>query len=131
MFRPFKIFNNFKVHFDSPSLYTPISLATMGRGSKFQGPAPVGQSQKTPSTSAPAASVSNGSKSSKANGISDELRRAVLDLGGGEEDFELIEGVDDDEDDSAPVASGKSKSKEGDVSCLLCGWDSLVLLMVE
>ena len=86
----------------------------MGRGSKFKGPAPVG----APATSTNA-TVPTSSK--KYPGISDELRQAVLDMGGGEEDFELIDGVDDDEEAEAPVkASKKAQNPEVSLAFMVC-----------
>jgi ribosome biogenesis protein MAK21 len=47
--------------------------------------------------------------------ISDELRQAVMDLGGDDEDLNLIAGVeDDDEGDAAPVKpTGKAVNEVG------------------
>lgn len=69
---------------------------------------------KGPKPSAkPAAPKSKGGK------ISDELRQAVKDLGGDEEDIALIAGVDnDDEADDVPASKGGAKTDE--VSGLAC-----------
>lgn len=70
-------------------------------------------SKAATSTSAPLPSLDLKGKS-KSTGISDELRQAVADLGGDEEDIALIAGVDDDVDGtytaSAPGAMGNEVS---------------------
>lgn len=43
--------------------------------------------------------------------VSDELRQAVMDLGGNEEDLELIAGVDSDDEVDEPVSGAASASK--------------------
>ena len=86
----------------------------MGRGSKFKGPAAVGAAASTALGSN--ATATNGDNSGagpskkKHAGISDALRQAVLDLGGGEDDLDLIDGVDEDEDEPATKGE-KSKSQ--------------------
>lgn len=51
----------------------------------------------------------------KPSKVSDELRQAVKDLGGDEEDLELIAGVDsDDETEDAPKKSGKASDEVSD-----------------
>ena len=50
---------------------------------------------------------------SQTKGISDELRQAVKDLGGDEEDLKLIAGIDeDDESEGIPSIKGKSKASD-------------------
>ncbi len=41
-------------------------------------------------------------------GISDELRQAVVDLGGDEDDLDLIAGVDNDDGDEVTAGKGKA-----------------------
>lgn len=48
-------------------------------------------------------------KKSQSSKISDELRKAVKDLGGDEEDLELIEGIDEDDDEQSIPAVLKGK----------------------
>jgi len=48
-------------------------------------------------------------KKSQSSKISDELRKAVKDLGGDEEDLELIEGIDEDDDEPSIPAVVKGK----------------------
>ena len=62
--------------------------------------------------SAPAAEITSADRAGKHSKISDELRQAVQALGGDEEDLDLIEGVDDDEEDSPATKSTKPKGKE-------------------
>ncbi|KAK1923668.1 putative ribosome biogenesis protein [Papiliotrema laurentii] len=62
--------------------------------------------------SAPAAETTSADRAGKHSKISDELRQAVQALGGDEEDLDLIEGVDDDEEDSPATKSTKPKGKE-------------------
>jgi ribosome biogenesis protein MAK21 len=84
----------------------------MGRGSKFKGPSQVGAP-----TSSTAPAVNGSAKAherKKHAGISDALRQAVLDLGGGEDDLDLIDGID--EDDESPPAPKEDKTKSSDVS---------------
>lgn len=85
----------------------------MGRGSKFKGPATVGAPAVSTKPNGPAGSngVDGGRK--KYAGISDALRQAVLDLGGGEDDLDLIDGVDEDDDE--PAANGEKKEPVSEV----------------
>ena len=46
------------------------------------------------------------------NKISDELRQAVKDLGGDEEDLDLIEGIDEGEDESSVPIKNKGRSSD-------------------
>lgn len=51
----------------------------------------------------------------KSKQVSEELRQAVKDLGGDDDDLDLIAGIDSDEEqDAAPSTKGK-KSSDGDV----------------
>ncbi|KAL1412536.1 RNA-binding ribosome biosynthesis protein mak21 [Vanrija albida] len=62
----------------------------------------------------PAAPKTKGGK------ISDELRQAVKDLGGDEDDIALIAGVDnDDEEDNVPAAKGGAKTDEKSLKAAL------------
>jgi len=65
-----------------------------------------GQPASTSAASVKAGPSTQGSK------ISDELRQAVKDLGGDEDDLDLIEGIDSDNEESAVPA----KQKVGDKS---------------
>jgi ribosome biogenesis protein MAK21 len=47
-------------------------------------------------------------------GLSEALRQAVKDLGGDEEDLELIDGVDDDEGDGPSLPKEKGKGNAMD-----------------
>lgn len=90
----------------------------MGRGSKFKGPATVGGVAPVPNGDAVAATATAAGTKKQYSGMSDELRQAVLDLGGGEEDFDLIDGVDEEDDvasASAPVKPAK-KTENPEVS---------------
>jgi len=58
------------------------------------------------------AKSSSAALSSKSSGISDQLRQAVKDLGGDDEDLELIQGIDDDEEEE--VASKKGTDLKSD-----------------
>ena len=53
-------------------------------------------------------------KSKPTSKVSDELRQAVKDLGGDDEDLELMEGIDEDEEDSTPLTGAKGKGKAPD-----------------
>ncbi|TXT12976.1 hypothetical protein VHUM_01377 [Vanrija humicola] len=70
---------------------------------------------KAPKQSAkPAAPTTKGGK------ISDELRQAIKDLGGDEEDIELIAGVDnDDAEDDVPASKGGPKTDEKSLKAAL------------
>jgi ribosome biogenesis protein MAK21 len=62
-------------------------------------------------SSKPQAGPAGGSK------ISDELRKAVQELGGDDEDLQLIEGIDDDEEGDVLKSSrdkGKAKARGND-----------------
>ena len=76
------------------------------KGTKQAGP-PASASTSNSATAGP----------SKPSKISDELRQAVKDLGGDDDDLDLIEGVDsDNEDNSAPVKQKGKDSSMDEVS---------------
>jgi len=52
-------------------------------------------------------------KASTAN-VSDELRQAVMDLGGDEEDLELIAGIDSDEEEDSKAKAGDEPKSIGE-----------------
>lgn len=71
---------------------------------------------KPQSTYPPAKTLDVKGKGKSTAGISDALRKAVIDLGGDEEDLELIAGVDSD-DDGQEADGPAGPSKQGsDVS---------------
>lgn len=70
----------------------------MGKGKSKSSAAPK-------NASGPRQSLPQSSKGGRAT-ISDELRQAVADLGGDDEDLDLIAGVDNDEGDE-PIVSSK------------------------
>ena len=90
--------------------------SVMGRGRKFKGPAQVGAGSAP--AKADGQALANGTEASRAKhaGISDALRQAVMDLGGGEDDLDLIDGVDEDDDEPADK-SDKVKKQGSEVCC--------------
>lgn len=80
----------------------------MGKG-KSNTSAP--KTASNPRASLPQASASKGSRA----GVSDELRQAVADLGGDDEDLDLIAGVDNDDGDEI-IASTNPKAMD-EVGC--------------
>lgn len=85
----------------------------MGRGSKFKGPATVGAPAVSTKPNGSAENDGVEARRKKHAGISDALRQAVLDLGGGEDDLDLIDGVDEDDDE--PAAKGEKKEPVSEV----------------
>jgi ribosome biogenesis protein MAK21 len=55
---------------------------------------------------------SEASKGGKHSHISEQLRQAVKDLGGDDEDLDLIEGIDDDDEGVPAPVSSKGKGKD-------------------
>jgi ribosome biogenesis protein MAK21 len=53
-----------------------------------------------------------GSKSGKHSQISEQLRQAVKDLGGDDDDLDLIEGIDDDDEGITAPTGSKGKGKD-------------------
>jgi ribosome biogenesis protein MAK21 len=55
-----------------------------------------------------------GKGKSKGKDVKEQLRQAVMELGGDEEDLELIEGVDEDDESAQTPAKGKGKGLQTD-----------------
>lgn len=84
-----------------------------GRGSKSS---KLQAAREQPRSSAPESAEP--SERGKAKDISEALRQAVKDLGGDDEDLDLIAGIDsDDETESRPATKGK-KTEEGQVDAV-------------
>lgn len=69
------------------------------------------QASQPASTSIQTASAAGPSKGSK---VSDQLRQAVKDLGGDEDDLDLIEGIDSDNEDASTPVKQKGNEKSMD-----------------
>lgn len=80
-----------------------------GRGSKSSKLAAAREATTTAPSETTTAPVNKG----KAKQVSDELRQAVKDLGGDDDDLDLIAGIDgdSDEEEAMPVTKGKKKDE--------------------
>jgi hypothetical protein len=104
---------------DSLPFNTHTTLMAKGRGSKSTKlqAARDGTAKKAESSTKPV-------ENAKVRNISDALRQAVADLGGDDEDLDLIAGIDDSENEEEVETTKKSKKASDDtvdeVCCLHC-----------